>query len=208
MAGRAREIPLVNLPVLNSTDTKSVLAQLATIVGKHGGNIVNGPQGILLAADGESFVDNDTGSIAGTVKQMLAAGAQSVISSGSAYFKPTVNGTLPSTAAIGGGVANVSGGGFVVTTAGGAVNNDAHAKIDPNAGGQLIGQDGAGLIGHDGGSLIGQDGAGLIGQDGAGLIGQDGAGLVSSSASSGLVSTAQGNLIGTGANVIAAGAGN
>jgi len=208
VAGRAREIPLVNMPMLNSTDTKSVLAQLATIVGKHGGNVFNGPQGNLLAPDGESFVDNDSGSIAGTVKQMLAAGGQSVVPSGSAYYKPTVNGTLPSAAAVGGGLANVSGGGFILTVAGGAVNNDAHASIDPNAGGQLIGQDGAGLIGQDGAGLVGNAGGTLIGQDGAGLIGQDGAGLVSSPSSSALVNTAQGNLIGSGANTIAAGAGN
>ena len=208
VAGRARDIQLLNLPVLNSTDTKSALAQLATVVGKHGGNVFNGPQGNLLAADGESFIDNESGLIAGTVKQMLAAGAQSVVPSGNGYYGPTVNGTLPSAAAVGGGLANVNGGGFVLTAAGGVVNNDAHALVSPN-GGTLIGQDGGGLIGQDGGGVISHDGGTLIGQDGGGLISQDGGGLISSPASAALVNTARGNIISAGGgNTIAAGGGN
>jgi len=199
VAGRAKDIQLLNLPVLNSTDTKSALAQLATIVGKHGGNVFNGPQGNLLAPDGESFIDNDSGQIGGTVKAILAAGGQSVLPSGNGCYGPTVNGTLPSAAAVGGGVANVSGGGFILTLAGGVIKNDSHAVIDPN-GGLLIGNDGAGLIGNDGAGLIGNDGAGLIGNDGAGLIGNDGAGLVSSPSSAAMVNTAQGDIISVGGN--------
>jgi len=200
VADFAKNIPLSNLPVVNSTDTKSALAQLATIVGKHGGNIFNGPECNLIAPDGESFIDNNSGSIAGTVKALLAAGGQSIVPSGNVFYKATATGILPSAATVGGGIANVSGGGFMITQGGGIVNNDAHAAINPN-GGLLIGQDGAGVISHDGGTLIGQDGAGLIGQDGAGLI--------SSPASGALVNTAQGNVIAAGGgNVIAAGGGN
>lgn len=208
VAGRAKDIPLLNLPVVNGTDTKSALANLATIVGKHGGNIFNGPHGNIFAADGETLINNDNGSIGGTVKALLAAGAQSLVPSGNGYYGPTANGTLPSAAAVGAGVINVSGGGFVLTHSGGMVNNDAHALLSPNAG-QIISQDGAGLIGQDGAGLIGQDGAGLIGQDGAGLIGQDGNGLVSSASSSAVVNTASGNLVAAGGgNIVAQGAGN
>jgi hypothetical protein len=208
VAGRAKDIPLLNLPVVNGTDTKSALANLATIVGKHGGNIFNGPHGNIFSADGETLINNDNGSIGGTVKALLAAGAQSLVPSGNGYYGPTANGTLPSAAAVGAGVINVSGGGFVLTHSGGMVNNDAHALLSPNAG-QIISQDGAGLIGQDGAGLIGQDGAGLIGQDGAGLIGQDGNGLVSSASSSAVVNTASGNLVAAGGgNIVAQGAGN
>lgn len=208
VAGRAKDIPLLNLPVLNSTDTKSALAQLATIVGKHGGNIFNGPEGNMLAPDGESFIDNDSGSISGTVKALLAAGGQSIVPSGNVFYKPTVNGTLPSAAAVGAGIANVSGGGYLITQAGGVVNNDAHAAINPN-GGALISQDGSGVISNDGGSLISHDGGTLISQDGSGLISQDGSGLISSPSSGALVNTAQGNIIAAGGgNIIAAGGGN
>lgn len=200
VAGRAKDIPLLNLPVVNGTDTKSALAKLATIVGKHGGNIFNGPQGNMIAPDGETFIDNDTGNISSTVKALLAAGAQSVVPSGNGYYGPTATGTLPSAAAVGGGTVNVTGGGYLVTHSGGTVNNDANAVVNQNLG-LVTSQGGAGLIS--------QDGNGLIGQDGNGLIGQDGNGLVSSQSSAGFVNTAQGNIVAAGGgNIVAQGAGN
>jgi len=199
LVGRASAIPLLNLPVLANVDTKTALAELALVVGKHGGDIFNGPQCNIIAADGEGLINNVTGSVSSTntVKKLLAGGAQSVVASGTASL-PAVGNAGP--AVVGGGVISVPSGGHVLTSGGGVVSND---------GGSVVSNDGGSLISQDGGGIIGENSSGLISQDGGGLISQDGGGLISSQASCAIARTAGGNMVAAGAgNIVASGAGN
>jgi uncharacterized repeat protein (TIGR01451 family) len=200
--GAAKDIPLLNLPVLKTTDTRTALAKLTTIIGNGGGDIFNGPGFNLIAPDGETFIDNDTGLaeaglLGTTMKKLLAAGAQSVLASGAGSL-PAIGHAGP--AVVGGGSATGSGGGHVFTSSAGVVSND---------GGSVVSNDGGSLVTDNGGALIGQDGGGLIGQDGGGLIGNSGSTLVSSKDSGALGVTPGGNIVASGAgNIVASGAGN
>jgi uncharacterized repeat protein (TIGR01451 family) len=200
----------LKLPVVGDTDARSALSNLVTLVGKHGGNIFNTSQDNLIAPDGESFIDNNTGLIAktgatlATVKALLKAGAQTVVPSGAGVLQPSAGGT----AVVSGGTIAVTGAGYLLTSGGGVVSNDGGSVVS-NDGGSLIGQDGSGLIGQDGSGLIGHDGGSLIGQDGSGLIGQDGSGLISSPTSAAQALNASGNIVaGGGGNIVAGGGGN
>jgi uncharacterized repeat protein (TIGR01451 family) len=199
LVGRASAIPLLNLPVLTNVDTKTALAELALVVGKHGGDIFNGRQGNIIAADGEGLINNVTGSVSSTntVKKLVAGGAQSVVASGTGAL-PAAGKAGP--AVLGGGVISVPSGGHVLTSGGGVVSND---------GGSVVSNDGGSLISQDGSGIIGENSSGLISQDGSGLISQDGSGLISSQASAAIARTAGGNIVAAGAgNIVAGGAGN
>jgi len=199
LVGRASAIPLLNLPVLANVDAQTALAELALVVGKHGGDIFNGPQCNIIAADGEGLIDNVTGSASSTntVKTLVAGGGQIVVASGAGSLRGPGN---SGPAVLGGGVLAVPGGGHVLTSGGGVISND---------GGSVVSNDGGSLISQDGSGIIGVDSSGLISQDGSGLISQDGSGLISSPASAATARTAGGNIVASGAgNIVASGAGN
>jgi uncharacterized repeat protein (TIGR01451 family) len=189
VVGPARDIPLLNLPVVANLDTGAALARLKLIIGNHGGDIFNGPQSNLIAPDGESLIDNDSGLIGGTVKELLSAGVQSVIASGAGTL-PAVGTAGP--AAVSGGRASAGGGGHLLTAGGGVVSND---------GGSVVSNDGGSLINQDGGGLINQDGGGVVSNDGGSVVSNDGGSLISGLASS---ASAQS----TGGNIVSQGAGN
>ncbi len=208
IAGDASGIPLVGLPVVANLSTSAALAKLSTLVSMHGANIFNGPEGNIVAADGETVMDNRTGLALATIKEMLAAGAISVLPSGAATYSKSGAALLPAAAAVGSGSVSAKGGGFIITVGGGVVSND---------GGSIISQDGSGVVSNDGGSFVGQNGSSalskeasqIISQDGSGIISQDGSGLISSKNSIGLVQTAGGNIVAAGGgNIVAAGGGN
>ncbi len=197
VVGLAQDIPLLNLPVLKNTDTKTALEKLTSIIGKAGGDVFNGPGFNLVAADGEEFIDNNTGLVGtgllhATVKGLLAAGAQSVLASGTGSL-PAVGHAGPAVA--GGGVATGSGGGHVFTSGGGVVSNDGGSVVS-NDGGSLVGPSGGTLVTDNGGAIIAHDSSGLISQDGGGLISQDGGGLISSPASTAAGISPDGNISG------------
>ena len=192
--GVASSIPLLNLPVVHNSDANAALKQLPSIVAQHGGNIFNGPEANLLAPDG-SLIDNSTGGVLGTIKDMLKKGAVSVVAAGNAVALPKVGGS--DVALVGSGQTNATGAGFIFTQGGGVVATDGAGLISQDGNG-LISQDGNGLISQDGNGLISQDGNGLISQDGNGLISQDGNGLVSAPGSAAFAQTPGGNFMGGG----------
>jgi uncharacterized repeat protein (TIGR01451 family) len=201
--GTASAIPLLGLPVLNSTDSKSALAQLTTVVGKQGGNIFNGPQANLMSADG--LVNNETGQLAETLKALLKAGAESVLPSGNVAYNP---GGGASAATVAAGVTHAQGGGFVLTQGGGLIGEDASSVIS-NDGGSLVSNSSGTVISNDGGSLVSHDGGSLIGEDGSSVISNDGGSLISNSNSAAVVTTAGGNIVAQGGgNIVAQGGGN
>jgi hypothetical protein len=203
--GQASAIGLLALPVLANTDTKSILANLPKIIGQQGGNIFNGPQDNLIAADGESVLDNETGDVATTITALLAAGGRSVIASGaSAILGPSSSATV----AVGGGLISTPSGGNVLTAGGGLVANDAKAVIAP-ASATIISQDGSGLVSHDGGSVVSNDGGSVVSHDGGSVVSNDGGSFQSSVQSGAEVQTPGGNIVAAGGgNIVAAGGGN
>lgn len=203
VAGDDTGIPLLNLPVLNSTDTKGALAQLASVVSKQGGNIFNGPQANLMTPDG--LVNNETGALATTLKALLKAGAESVLPSGNLTYNP---GGGANTATVSAGVIHAQGGGLVLTQGGGVISNDGGSVIS-NDGGSVISNDGGSVISNDGGSAISKDGAGLISQDGLGVVSHEADSLVSNQNSAAVATTTGGNIVAAGGgNIVAAGGGN
>jgi hypothetical protein len=195
--GKASEIPLINLPDIEDMSTQNLLKQLPAIIGQHGGNIFNGPEDNLIAADGEKVLDNDTGGIASTIKELLQAGASSMIASGTATLAaPKAQGA----ATVGAGLVSVAVGGTVVTAGGGAVANDALAKIA---------DDTAEVINTNGSNVVNTNGSNATNPDAEGAAAENGAEINTSGDTSGLFTTPGGNIIaGGGGNIVAAGGGN
>ena len=183
--GTASAIDLLNLPVVNNSNTDAALAKLATIVAKHGGNIFNGPQSNLLTPDG-NLVNNNTGGVLGTIKDMLKKGAVSVVAAGDAAALPAAGST--DVALVGAGVTNAHGAGFVLTQQGGVVSSDDATVIQLKNG----------VVSNDGGSVVSNDGGSVVSNDGGSVISNDGGSLTSSHGSSSFAQTAAGNFMGAG----------
>jgi uncharacterized repeat protein (TIGR01451 family) len=205
VGGRAKDIKLAGLPILNNTDTGTILANIANVVGKQGGNLFNGPEDNLVGPDGVSIIDNDSGGVQSTITALLSAGARSVIASGTGALSSSGS---QGSAGVGSGQAQVAGGGNVVTAGGGV------ALVQPSslsaAGGELIAQDGNGLIAQDGNGLIAQDGNGMVGVNGsAALAGAASLTAVTAAQSAAAIATTGGNIVAAGGgNIVAQGGGN
>ncbi|HEY3854471.1 MAG TPA: FG-GAP-like repeat-containing protein [Verrucomicrobiae bacterium] len=182
--GRAEEIPLVNLPDVGNMDTKTVLKQLATIVGQHGGNIFNGPADNLIKEDGKTLIDNDTDEVAETLDQLVKANVRPVVAANPIALPATAT-AGPTLVASPGYVTQIKGG-ALITFGGGVIAIDI-ASVISNDGGSFSKQDGAS-------SLIGQGTSTIITHDGASLVGNAGGAVVSSLTSGASAQSPAGNM--------------
>ena len=174
----------INIPSIGSLTGNVITPLVLSVVTNNdptkAGNVLIGGNN-LIAPDGKSLLNNDSGQTDGPVTGSSAAGLQRV-----------------------GGAAVAAGAGNLIgQDGGGLIGNDGSSLIGQDGGG-LIGQDGSGIVSHDGGSVVATgdrdvmaQGGKIVSHDGGSVVSNDGGSVVSNDGGS-VVSNDGGSLLSEG----------